>query len=214
MDTLCLILAKYKLTLQDKIEIPNVNRNDLIDLLHEFNFKVGVEIGVQTGLYSEIICQKNPQMMLYGVDAWRAYIANPNIGDLTSQKTADRYFGITKKNMKKYPNYRIIKAWSRDAVKRFKNNSIDFVYIDADHEYCHALEDITIWTKKVRKGGIVSGHDYYNTRSMSRIAVGVKNAVNIYVKENNIKPLIIWGLNARISDFKQDKWKSWSFIKP
>jgi predicted O-methyltransferase YrrM len=38
--------------------------------------------------------------------------------------------------------------------------SFDFVYIDARHDYASALEDIRDWWPKVRRGGILAGHDY------------------------------------------------------
>ncbi len=47
-----------------------------------------------------------------------------------------------------------------DALEDFEDNSLDFVYIDGDHNFKHISEDIYEWTKKVRSGGIVSGHDY------------------------------------------------------
>ena len=39
-------------------------------------------------------------------------------------------------------------------------NDLAAVYIDADHEYPSVVEDISIWLPKVRKGGILAGHDY------------------------------------------------------
>ena len=38
---------------------------------------------------------------------------------------------------------------------------MDFVYIDADHSYEGARRDIAAWGRKVRRGGMVAGHDYY-----------------------------------------------------
>jgi len=38
--------------------------------------------------------------------------------------------------------------------------SLDFCFIDGDHRYEAVKEDIIAWTPKLRKGGILSGHDY------------------------------------------------------
>jgi predicted O-methyltransferase YrrM len=46
------------------------------------------------------------------------------------------------------------------AADDFLDNSLDFVYIDAGHRFDDVVQDIIKWTKKVRKGGIISGHDY------------------------------------------------------
>ena len=216
MSTLDLILNKYKLPLTDYMEIPNVGRDDLAVLVHELDFKVGVEVGVQRGMYSEIICKANPQMKVYGVDPWRMYptakATETRTADATPQKDVDGWYQDTLRRMAIYPNYQIIKESSMMGVKKFEDNSIDFVYIDADHGYNFVMEDISEWYKKLRKGGIISGHDYYTIKE-PRALMHVKKAVNDFVRKNQIKPLIIWGINARIPGTIRDKWRSWSFIK-
>jgi hypothetical protein len=47
-----------------------------------------------------------------------------------------------------------------EASELIKNESLDFVYIDADHEYKSVKSDYDAWRDKIRKGGIISGHDY------------------------------------------------------
>ena len=47
MNTLKYILKKYGLRLSERIEIPNVGRDNLASLFSELNFKVGVEVGVE-----------------------------------------------------------------------------------------------------------------------------------------------------------------------
>jgi hypothetical protein len=41
-----------------------------------------------------------------------------------------------------------------------KNESLDFVYIDANHKYDAVKKDLELWYPKVRKGGVFAGHDY------------------------------------------------------
>ena len=53
-----------------------------------------------------------------------------------------------------------IRNTSVDAAKLYENNSLDFVFIDADHSYESVREDIDAWLPKIKKGGIISGHDY------------------------------------------------------
>lgn len=54
-----------------------------------------------------------------------------------------------------------IKMNSEDAAKMYEDQSIDFVFIDADHSYEAVKKDIMLWWPKVKKGGIISGHDEY-----------------------------------------------------
>jgi predicted O-methyltransferase YrrM len=48
---------------------------------------------------------------------------------------------------------------SRDAARVFADGQCDLVFIDADHSYEAVLEDIVLWRAKVRRGGILCGHD-------------------------------------------------------
>lgn len=49
---------------------------------------------------------------------------------------------------------------SVEASLLYKDSSLDFVFIDAEHKYEFVIQDIRHWLPKVRKGGIIAGHDY------------------------------------------------------
>ena len=66
--------------------------------------------------------------------------------------------------------YKTISGQSVDAAAAFADNSLDAVFIDADHEYESTLADINAWRPKVKTGGIIAGHDIVWSS-------GVKNAV-------------------------------------
>jgi SAM-dependent methyltransferase len=68
-----------------------------------------------------------------------------------------------------------------EAVLDFPYESIDFVYIDGSHEFDYIMCDIIEWGRRVKKGGIISGHDYHNARWSA-----VERAVNIYAQEHQI----------------------------
>lgn len=53
-----------------------------------------------------------------------------------------------------------IRMTSLEASKQYEDNSLDFVFIDASHQYQDVLDDITAWLPKVKEGGILAGHDY------------------------------------------------------
>jgi hypothetical protein len=79
---------------------------------------------------------------------------------------------IFNERMKKYNNFEKIKKTGNDAAKLFTNEYFDVVYIDAKHTYDAVKEDILNYWPKIKKEGIISGHDYANGFS------GVVNAVN------------------------------------
>ncbi len=53
-----------------------------------------------------------------------------------------------------------VKSISWEAAKLYEDNSLDFVFIDAAHDYESVKKDVTAWLPKVKIGGIIAGHDY------------------------------------------------------
>jgi len=66
---------------------------------------------------------------------------------------------------------RPIRMSSIDASKNYFDRSLDFVFIDASHEYENVISDILHWLPKVKRGGILSGDDFSDNWP------GVKRAV-------------------------------------
>jgi len=54
----------------------------------------------------------------------------------------------------------IVKADTHEASLNYENESIDFLFIDANHTYEGVMQDLVDWYPKVKKGGLVCGHDY------------------------------------------------------
>lgn len=151
-------------------------RVDLAILFGKMRFRVGAEIGVCQGKYSRVFCRNIPGLKLYCIDIWEVdkndpwdYGENHSIHYERAQRILAPFDAI------------LMKKSSMEAVKEFADNSLDFVYIDSNHTYKYTLEDITEWSKKVRSGGIVSGHDYYNLKGF-----GVIKAVDEYMLANKI----------------------------
>lgn len=71
---------------------------------------------------------------------------------------------------------------SVEAAALYADNSLDFVFIDAAHDYENVKADITAWYPKVKVGGTIAGHDYGWS--------GVHAAVNEYLVsvDNSPKP--------------------------
>jgi predicted O-methyltransferase YrrM len=53
-----------------------------------------------------------------------------------------------------------VQAISWDGAALYKDNSLDFVFIDAAHDYESVRKDIHAWFPKVKKEGVIAGHDY------------------------------------------------------
>jgi hypothetical protein len=67
-----------------------------------------------------------------------------------------------KERMKPYSNVTKLKRPSVKAAAIFDPCSLDAVYIDGDHRYDAVKADIRAWWPKVREGGVIGGHDYYD----------------------------------------------------
>jgi cephalosporin hydroxylase len=65
-----------------------------------------------------------------------------------------------------------IRLSSVEASKRYEDNSLDVVFIDAAHDYENVSQDIKCWLPKVKQGGYIAGHDYFV------LAYGVRKAVD------------------------------------
>lgn len=210
IDALAYIAKKYSLNYerQSPFVIANMDREELAVLFCELGYKVGVEIGVQKGIYSEVLCKNNPNLLLYSVDPWLAY---KGYYEFVTQRHLDEFYAEAQERLKPY-NCRLVRKTSMDAVNDFENNSLDFVYIDGNHGLPWVIDDICAWDRKVRRGGIVSGHDYYESKR-KKTFMHVRYAVECVVRSWRIHPWFIVGSKEILPEQKRDPKRSWFWVK-
>jgi predicted O-methyltransferase YrrM len=76
-----------------------------------------------------------------------------------------------------------LRSLSWEGAKNYSDESLDFVFIDAAHDHESVIKDLVSWYPKVKKGGIIAGHDYHYD-------CGVYSAVNQFFQDNkNIKQM-------------------------
>ena len=171
------------------------NRIELAKYFGELRLTTGAEIGVLMARYSEILFQNIPGLKLYCIDSWK-YIPSHRAVAEAAKATLDNYNSV------------VIHKASMEAVREFDDESLDFVYIDANHRYNSVKNDITEWTKKVRKGGIVAGDDYFY---LPNSKYGVVEAVDDYVKLHG------YDLHSTEWDheypIKEDQFPNWWFVR-
>lgn len=181
--------------LPSPVQLEKFSRRNLAKWFRILGYKTGAEIGVAEGRYSKQICEQNRGVRLLCADIWEKYAANPRSHP---QSEHDRNIGITRRILAPF-NAKIVQAYSMDAVRDVPLQSLDFVYIDAHHGFDWVMQDIIEWSKRVRKGGIVSGHDFYEFRG-----AGIVLAVEAYIKAHRVKE---WFLT------NEKKEKSWFWVK-
>lgn len=210
MDTQNYILNKFNIHIGPErvrmpIEIPNIGRDNLPALFKELGFKNGVEIGVRGGEYSVLLSEAG--MQVYGVDPYTSY---HGYWDHTRQGTFDAFEAQAIERLKPYADYRFVRKFSLDAVKDFADGSLDFVYIDGNHNFQNCTNDIIEWTKKVRIGGIIAGHDYVKHKKPTHMHV--VEVVQAYTDAYDIKPWFLLGTKEVVEGQIRDKERSFMWV--
>jgi len=207
MNALDLIYKRFNLDgklMVSPISLHMSRHRELLELWREAGYKVGAEIGTEEGRYAEEIFRAIPGVKLFCIDPYKAY---PRYADTVSQSRLDHFHrvAIHRLNEQNQFNAEIIRETSLEAVKRFKPNSLDFVFIDGNHHFDFIVQDIIAWAPIVRAGGMVCGHDYKpEGHEQTPIPFGVIEAVNAYTSAHKILPWFVT---------KGDKCPSWLFVK-
>lgn len=173
---------------------PESNENNLYGLFdfikyHDLKNKKMVEVGCYLGISTELFaefCKEITSIDLWGMDETYDGGENPkdywpNIENQARQRLSN------------YKNTTLIKDNSKNVSKTFENESLDLVYLDGNHSYIGLMDDVKNWYDKIKKGGVLSGHDYNQTE--------VKKVVDEIIIEFNM------------SDLKVFDDTSWSLIK-
>lgn len=142
------------------LALPGV-RADIPKLFASWGFVRGAEVGVASGRFSRQLCAANPHLDLICVDAWTLfpdYVERKGSrlvtqADLDAAKAqAYQRLGACRCTILEMP--------SVEAARSLPDESLDFVYIDANHQYHAVRADLDAWIPKVRSGGVIAGHDY------------------------------------------------------
>lgn len=150
------------------------------NIINKFNLKKGCEIGVSTGGHSYKILETTNVEKLYSIDP---YIPNST---LNLWVNGDYYYDIlyyrVKYRLGKFgTRSELIRAFSTEVINLFKDNDLDFVFVDGSHEYKDVKNDLILYYEKIRPGGFMAGDDYNTGFS------GVPQAVNEFFNSKNIK---------------------------
>ncbi len=160
--------------------IPFENRDDMVCYYLKPSMS-GAELGVFAGEFSEILLQTNPSK-LYLVDRFSGIEGS---GDRNGENMAYIDMDASMKHLiQKYEHdhrVSVVQNTTRDFLYGLEDNSLDFVYIDADHSYEGVRGDINIAFSKVKSGGYILGHDYVSPRFD-----GVVRAVNEFCSSKGL----------------------------
>ena len=132
-------------------------RNILGDILHHENFTTGAELGVLRGVYAlQLLRSWKSCEKFYLIDCWKS---QSNYSDYANNDNHEENYNITLRNLHPFlDKIEVLRMLTSEAAKVIKDSSLDFVYIDARHDYCGVKADINYYWPKIRPGGIMAGH--------------------------------------------------------
>lgn len=140
-------------TEKSKAELVNFCR--YINRIRPTSIMAMVEIGSFAGDSTAIFCKWFKHVI--AIDPWVS-----NIGDVTNRINMDDVYSLFQENLKSFPNLHVIRDYSYNVCSSFKDGQCDLVYIDGGHTYKEVRRDIADWLPKVKRGGFITGHDYWN----------------------------------------------------
>jgi Methyltransferase domain len=137
---------------------PLKGRGELGALLESRGLLTGAEVGVQTGAFSQsILSDWTSCTKFYLVDLWKHQENYHDFANANDQ-VQEQYFETTKTALQPYENKTIfLRMTSVEAASHLPNQTLDFVYTDARHDYCGVKEDLNAYWPKLRPGGIMAG---------------------------------------------------------
>jgi hypothetical protein len=152
-------------------------------IINDNDYSLGVEIGVAYGGHSESILKNTNIKKLYGIDPYLNYDGYEGDGQCKEQVVMDDIFNFVKKRLSYYNDrFELVREMSNVAVEKFEDNSLDFVYIDGNHFEEYFKEDLNNWWPKIKKGGVMCGHDYEHY-----LFPEITNYVNYFSSNHNLE---------------------------
>lgn len=148
-------------------------------IINERGYKTGIEIGVAFGGHAENLLKTTLIEKLTGIDPYKDYYGG--FGELKGDQDYTELYKFTINKLKS-PRYNHIRKSSVEAIQDLQGKEFDFIFIDGLHEYEAVKFETEVYSKLIRKGGMVTGHDY-NHISFP----GVTKAVNEFADKHKKK---------------------------
>lgn len=174
------------------VTVAGLSRRALAERLGPLGLTRWVEIGVADGRFATQLHDAVPAIDYTGVDPYRPYRGNRRGG-----KSDQHEHNYAAARARLPPTSRLLRTTSEDAVAQV--DAADVVYLDGNHDFDYVMLDLLLWSRKVRAGGVMAGHDFYEFRRG-----GVVAAVTAYTAAHGLE----WYLTDGSADPGSDKHPS------
>lgn len=118
---------------------------------------------MKEGRFTTYLTQNNPDISMICVDLWDAEVETgpeEEGGETYEIFPMEHFYQRFLRTIEQDGlNVTVHRMRTTDAAPLVEDGSLDFVFIDADHTERGVREDIKAWRGKLRKGGLLSGHD-------------------------------------------------------
>lgn len=151
--------------------------------------EVGAYLGRSTVYLASCIKKSGKKIRLYAVDLWDGWVYDDCRPHTPMPETED-VFRTFIENVRRAGVEEVIyplKMPSEQAADLFENGTLDFVFLDADHTYEAVRRDLEAWFPRVKRRGVLGGHDYLHAGFP-----GVRRAADEFFREQEL-PLQIHG---------------------
>jgi len=145
------------------------DRRHLGQLLEARGFTHGAEVGVKYGRHATLLLQQWKSCeQFHLVDLWR-HQENYHDGSNTDSRQQEQTYQAAVSALQPWQDKTVFhRMLSTEAAPKLTAYSLDFVYIDARHDYCGVMEDMQAYWPKLRPGGIMAGHDFLYSREVPK----------------------------------------------
>lgn len=154
----------------------------------------GVEVGCAFGQFASRVLSQWTGQRYFMVDPWENLPKEEYPEDHEHVDYED-WFKCCSKLAEDDKRVTLLRKRSLEAVSEFKTASLDWVYLDGNHDYRFVMEDLDAWFPKIIRGGLICGHDFYNTKEGGHWCA-VADAVLRWMKEHNtvftVTPCTSW----------------------
>jgi predicted O-methyltransferase YrrM len=125
--------------------------------------EVGTWKGMSAAFMAVEILNSNKHIKFDCVDTWNGSEEHTDKNSPFYEpllEVTDGLYNHCVSNLKPVENVvNLIRLPSLKAVEKYSDGTLDFVFIDAAHDYDNVVADIKAWLPKVKPGGILAGHD-------------------------------------------------------
>lgn len=169
-------------------------RAQLLELLahetHAYTQVVGVEVGTCRGEFSEQLLTAMPNLTLISVDYWAHWPGLVDLNNVSDQEHLSRLWD-TRRRLARFGERSVLLVGSSLKAAHLIADHLDFVYIDAGHDYESVRRDLEAWHKKlVPSGGVLCGDDYFDGNKFNT-DFGVRRAVDEFSTQHR-RPVTVF----------------------